>query len=227
MGIFPIENLRQAVETAKRMLTKEKIERQLVGHSSTTPFMNIKDNCNNKKVTYNTQDVIEDTIDRLTVIISQLTMKDGGLKRQFKPKIYEGRGRGQSRNFYNRHNYDQWGYQNRQRSNNGVRRISFSGRNLYGQNRGRSRYEQNYRNDYMRQYFRGNMRMYQDFGRQNSRGRYRGQSRNFYNRHNYDQWGYQNRQRSNSGVRRIPFSGRNLYGQNRGRSRYEQNYRND
>ena len=29
--LFPIENLRLAVETAKRILTKERIDRQLVG----------------------------------------------------------------------------------------------------------------------------------------------------------------------------------------------------
>ena len=32
--LFPIEDLRQAVETAKRILTKEKIDRQLAGQSS-------------------------------------------------------------------------------------------------------------------------------------------------------------------------------------------------
>ena len=32
--LFPIENLRQVVEIVKRILTKEKIDRQLAGHSS-------------------------------------------------------------------------------------------------------------------------------------------------------------------------------------------------
>ena len=40
--LFPIENLRQVVETAKRILTKEKLDRQLTGQTSTSPFMNIK-----------------------------------------------------------------------------------------------------------------------------------------------------------------------------------------
>ena len=40
------------VETAKRILTKEKIDTQLAGQSSTTQFMNIKDNFNNKKITF-------------------------------------------------------------------------------------------------------------------------------------------------------------------------------
>ena len=36
----------------KRILTKENIDRQLAGESSSLPFMSIKDNYNNKKVTF-------------------------------------------------------------------------------------------------------------------------------------------------------------------------------
>ena len=48
--LFPIDDLRQVVETAIRILIKEKIDTQLAGQSSSTPFMSIKYNCN-KKVT--------------------------------------------------------------------------------------------------------------------------------------------------------------------------------
>ena len=41
--LFPVEDLRQAVEMANRILMKEKIDRQLAGQSSSTPFMNIND----------------------------------------------------------------------------------------------------------------------------------------------------------------------------------------
>ena len=51
--LFPIEDFRLAVETAKRILTKEKIDRQLARQSSYTPFMSVKDNYN-KKVTFDT-----------------------------------------------------------------------------------------------------------------------------------------------------------------------------
>ena len=51
--LFAIEDLRQAVETAKRILTKEKIDRQLAGQSSSTPFMCVKDSYN-KRVTFDT-----------------------------------------------------------------------------------------------------------------------------------------------------------------------------
>ena len=41
--LFPIEDLRQAVEIAKRILTKERLERQLMGQSLSTPFISIRD----------------------------------------------------------------------------------------------------------------------------------------------------------------------------------------
>ena len=44
--IFPIENLRQAVETAKRILMKEKIEKQVSRQSSSTSLLSIKDGYN-------------------------------------------------------------------------------------------------------------------------------------------------------------------------------------
>ena len=105
--LFPIEDLRQVVETAKRILTKEKIDRQLAGQSAFTPFMSIKDSySNNKRVTIDTQDGLEEKIDRHTTMMSKLTAKDEGLKKQFKPKIFQGKRRGQNRNIYDRCNYD-------------------------------------------------------------------------------------------------------------------------
>ena len=41
--LFPIEDLRLAVETSKRILTNKKIDRQLVGQSSSAQFMNVGD----------------------------------------------------------------------------------------------------------------------------------------------------------------------------------------
>ena len=41
--LFPIEDLRQAVEIAKGILTKEKLDKQLTGQTSTSPFLNIRD----------------------------------------------------------------------------------------------------------------------------------------------------------------------------------------
>ena len=100
--LFSIEDLRQAVETTKRILTKEKIDRQLAGQSSSTPFMNIKDRYNNKKVTFNTQDRLENKIDRLTVLMSKLPANEEGTNKQFKPKIYQSKRRDLMGNFYDR-----------------------------------------------------------------------------------------------------------------------------
>ena len=164
--LFPIEDLRQVVETAKRILTKEKIDRQLVVQSSSTSFMSIKDSYNNKKVTFYTKDRLEDKIDRLAVMMSKLAANDGQTNKQFKPQIFQSKRREQTRNVYDKHNYDQGNYQNRIRSNSRDRRIQFSGRSQYGQNyRGRPRYEQDYRNNFRRGNFRGNIRMYQNQNR--------------------------------------------------------------
>ena len=165
--LFPLDDLRQVVETAKRMLTKEKIDRQLARQSSSTPFMSIKDS-HNKKVTFNTRDSLEDKIHKLTAMMGKLAVRDNGTNMQFKPQIYQSKRRGPSRNFYDSHNYDKGNDQNRYRSDSGDR-IQFS-----RQGRGRPRYEQNYR----RGNFGGNVRSYQDFGRQNSREEYRGNYRN-------------------------------------------------
>ena len=137
--------------------------------------MSIKDNYNNKRVTFDTQDRLEEKRDRLTVMMSKLAANDEGTNKQFKAKIFHSKRRGQTRNFYDKHNYDPRNYQNRYRSHSGDRRIQ------YGKNyRGRPRYEQSYRNDFRRGNFKSNARMYQNqnFRRQNNRGGYRGNYRN-------------------------------------------------
>ena len=101
--LFLIDVLRQVVETAKIILTKEKIDRQLAGKSSSTPFMSIKDSYN-KRVTLDTQDGLEDKIDRLTVMMGKLATKDNKINKQFKPQIYQGKRRGTSRNVHDKHN---------------------------------------------------------------------------------------------------------------------------
>ena len=89
--LFPIEDLRQAVETAKRILTKEKLDRQLTGQTSTSPFMNIRDGTD-KRVSFNTRDELGDKIDKLTVMMSKQVAKDRHERKPFKPQIYKSRG---------------------------------------------------------------------------------------------------------------------------------------
>ena len=101
--LFPIEDLRQALETAKRILTKEKVDKQLTGQISTRPFMSIWDGIN-RKVSFNTRDELGDKIDKLTVMLGKFAAKDDNNRRPFKPQIYQSKRRGQNRG-YNQLNY--------------------------------------------------------------------------------------------------------------------------
>ena len=75
--LFTNGDLRLAVETVKRILTKEKIDRQLLDQSgTTTPFLKVSGNHNStskKAVSFNNQDRSEETIDSLTSIMGKLT----------------------------------------------------------------------------------------------------------------------------------------------------------
>ena len=81
--LFPIEDLRQAVETAKRIITKEKLDKQLTGQTSTSPFMNIRDGTE-RKVLFNDTDELGEKIDKLTAMMGRLAAKDSNDKRPFK-----------------------------------------------------------------------------------------------------------------------------------------------
>ena len=107
--MFPIENLRQAVDTAKRILTKEKLDKQLTGQTSTSPFMSVKDGTE-RRVSFNNRDELGDKIDKLTMVMSRLVARDTHEKRPFKPQIYKSRGQQIS--------YGQGNYQNRLGSRN-------------------------------------------------------------------------------------------------------------
>ena len=98
--LFPIEDLRLTVETGKRMLTKEKIDKQLVGQTSSTPFMSVRDS-QSKRVSFNTADNLEQKIDRPTVMMGKLVTEDEGNPKPFKPQVYQSnRSRNQSRGNY-------------------------------------------------------------------------------------------------------------------------------
>ena len=109
--MFPIEDLRQAVETAKRILTKEKLDKQLTGQTSTSPFMSIRDGTE-RKVSFNARDELGDKIDKLTVMMDRLAARDINDKRPFKPQIYKSRG---SYPHDQNRNHNQRNYQNRSR----------------------------------------------------------------------------------------------------------------
>ena len=164
--LFPIEDLRQAVETAQRMLTKEKLDRQLTEQTSTSPFMSIRDGTE-RKVLFNARDELGDKIDKLTTLMGRLAAKDSNDKRPFKPQIYKSRGsypQGLNRT------YNQRNYQDRNRLGN---RSDSRNRGQYGNNR--PRFQQSYRGNNFQENIRG-------YERQNSRGDYRNSRCDGYNR---------------------------------------------
>ena len=75
--LYQINDLRTAVETAKRVLTKEKLDKQKTGQSSTSPFMKAsKENTkkNEKGVSFDALETIDrhsDSMDKLASLMSK------------------------------------------------------------------------------------------------------------------------------------------------------------
>ena len=150
--LFPINNLREAVETAKTFLTKKNIDRQLTGQSS-TPFMKLIDKKSKKAASFDARDVLErnsENMERMAVLTDKIFIKLDQKEVPYKPEIYQKRGRGQNR-------------QNLGQNNNWRRNRSFSRERNYNSNRGYG---------CGRGYFRRG-----GFGGRNS-GNFRGNSRN-------------------------------------------------
>ena len=98
--LFPIADLSLVVETAKRILTKEKIDKQLAGQTSSTSFMSVRDGLN-KRVTFDATGDLEQKIDKLTEMMGKLVTEDEGQPKPFKPQVYQSnRGRNQNRGNY-------------------------------------------------------------------------------------------------------------------------------
>ena len=80
--LYQIDDLRTAVETAKRVLTKEKLDKQKSGQSTTSPFMKASKK-NEKKhdkkgVSFDALETIDrhsDSMDKLASLVSKLNMK--------------------------------------------------------------------------------------------------------------------------------------------------------
>ena len=148
--LFPIDNFLDAVETAKRFLTKEKIDRQMTGRSS-TPFMKLSDK-KRKSVTFETKEALERTsenMERMMVLMDKMYIKFEQKDVPYKPQIYQ-RGRCQHWRQFNRGN--NWrGYRsfnrNRSESNRGYGRSR--GNFGRGTSRGRGNFQGRYINNRM------------------------------------------------------------------------------
>ena len=131
--VYHINNLREVVETAKHMLTKEQIDKQKIGQPSVSPFMKVNQQNpkKNKSVSFSTMETIQkqgDSIDKLTSLMNELSSKldrkDNSA--QFKPRIHQGRNRG--------HGQSQNRYGSRDRSHSRERGLYKSGRNYQNDN---------------------------------------------------------------------------------------------
>ena len=114
--LYQIDDLRMAVETAKRLLTKEQIDKKS-GQATTSPFMktsqeNSKSKSKNeKKVSFSAVEAMESTTDGIERLASLMDKMDTKLDRrdnQYRPRIYQGGNRG--------HGYRQNNYRSRNRS---------------------------------------------------------------------------------------------------------------
>ena len=102
MTLINVNNLRDAINLAKRVLTKEKLDRQLTGQSS-TPFMRLTSNDSHstqknhrKGVTFDAMETLErnsDCIDRLKSLVSDMKMTMDRKQSPYRPRIYQGRSR--------------------------------------------------------------------------------------------------------------------------------------
>ena len=181
--LFPIEDPRQAVDTAKRILTKEKLDRQLTGQMSTSPFMSIREGTD-KRVSFDTRDKLGDKIDKLTVIMSKLVATDNHERRPFKPQLYKSRGQNRS--------YGQGTYQPRSTDRNrGYDADSHIRQNYWG-----SRSRGNFRGN-RRQSSREDYRS-ERYGNNNNRDRNRSRQRTFTGNYRRDRSSSNDRSRSGS-----------------------------
>ena len=131
--LFPINNLCETVETAKRFLTKEKIDRQTTGQSS-TPFIKINDK-KGKTLFFDTRDGLERTSENMEwmmALMDKMYIKLDQKEVSYKPQPYQRRDREQN-------------WQNFRQNNNWRKSRLFSREHGYKNNRGYGRGRSNFR----------------------------------------------------------------------------------
>ena len=111
--LYQKDNLRVVVETAIRLLTKEQMDKK-AGQATSIPFMQVsqgnstnkdKTEKSEKKVSFSAVEAIERTtysIERLASLMDKMDTKLDRRKDQYRPRVYQGRGRGCS---YRQNNY--------------------------------------------------------------------------------------------------------------------------
>ena len=121
--LYHTDNLREAVEMAKRILTKEQMDKK-AGQSSASPFMQVNQSSSKskdkaeKKVSFSAVEAMErttDSIERLASLMDRMDTKLDRREDQYRPRVYQGRSRGCS---YRQNNY---GARNRSYSQDGIK----------------------------------------------------------------------------------------------------------
>ena len=97
MGTFPYRRPKASSRDSQENSDKRK-DRQAISRSVILNSIHEHDSYVNEKVTFDTQDSLEEKIDTFTTMMSNLTTQDNGQKKQFKPKIYQGKRRRQIKN---------------------------------------------------------------------------------------------------------------------------------
>ena len=91
---------------AKCVMIKEKIDGQKTGQSSATPFMRVNDcgqstdKSGKRGVTFDAMETLErqnDSIDKLTSLVSKMNVKIDRKETPYKPRVYQNRPRAQCR----------------------------------------------------------------------------------------------------------------------------------
>ena len=105
------------MDAAKRVLTKEKLDKQLSGQTAnSTPFMKMEDTVPpGKKMSIKAQDSMEERLDNLTSMMYKMSIQQEKGKKPFKPQVYPKRARGQRRQHFG--NRDRSRNNDRQRQN--------------------------------------------------------------------------------------------------------------
>ena len=100
--LYQIDDLRIAVETAKRLLTKEQMDKK-AGQSSASLFMQVNQGSSKnkdkteKKVSFSAVEAMERTtvsIERLASLMDKMDTKLDKREDQYRPRVYQGRSRG-------------------------------------------------------------------------------------------------------------------------------------
>ena len=186
--LCPINNRKEAVDTAKRVMNKEKLDKQLTGQASNiSPFMKLGDDTHSgQQKMLKPQD-----FEAISSMMYNMSLQQGKTGKPFKPQVYQRRGRGQ------RQSYDI------DRSRNNSRQGQ-----SFGQNRHRNDYR---RNGYMQNFSRNNSRdrsrnFNRNYGSDSSRSTERRLSPRRHNNNNNRQnmnsrFRSRSRSRSNSRIR--------------------------